>query len=101
MRPVPGWNIHLDRPTARLHPSAEIFAGMAQACDDGIEIGKLRLVDGAMPEIRRDGLGETVRMAQKRLGQRVEGLGPPFRRRGPCSSQGAPLPVQARLQPVS
>jgi hypothetical protein len=74
---------------------------MAQGRYDGIDVGELRLVKGAMPEIGRGGLREIVRMADEGLGQPVETRGPALRRQRPPIGQGGALRLQTGLQPVS
>ena len=91
----------LDRTPPRLHPCAEMPAGMAKARYDRVQIGEPRFMGGAMPEIGCDGGHESVGMTHDGISQCPESLVAPLRRQRPPLDQGKPLRIEAGLEPVS
>jgi hypothetical protein len=73
---------------------------MTQASYNRIEIRQLRFMDGAVPKILADGLGELIRMTHNCIRQPFESLGPSFDGKGTLFQPGAALPAQTGLQPV-
>jgi hypothetical protein len=68
---------------------------MTQAGDDGIEIGKLRLVAGAVAEILFDCLHKAIGMAQDGVRQSIENDGSSLNGKRPMIKPCAALPLEA------
>jgi hypothetical protein len=72
---------------------------VAQAGDHRIDIGQLRLMDGAMAEIVFDSFRKGVGMAQHRSRKRIEGIRPALDRERPMIEPRPPLEIEIRGQP--
>jgi hypothetical protein len=75
-------------------------ASVAQACDHRIDIGQLRLMDGAMAEIVFDSFRKGVGMAQHRSRKRIECARSALDGERPMIEPCPPLEIETRGQPL-
>jgi hypothetical protein len=84
----------------RLHPLRELLLGGADAVDAVEELEQLRLLGGAVAEVRVDGVGDRVGIVDQDALDRVE-VGPPLLDRGIRMLQlGGALQVENALRLV-